>query len=293
MDTRKVGLIGVGKMGVGLGKNLLTHGFDVLAFDKVSENIDPLDEFNVDRAGSVVEIAETAKIIITCLPSVNSIESVYKSEQGLIKNAAAGAVLIDCSSGNPVLTRELGELAQKQGIDMVDAPILRGVPDAWAGTVQLVVGGDSDVLDRCKKVFDAVAEDTIIAGPLGSAHTIKALNNQVTLSNHVAICETFAVAKKMEIDLNTLFRVMDASQASSKKLKDLAPRLIDENHEVTMTVDTAAKDSRNFLGLANELGASVKVSQAVYDVFQETSEMGFGDDCPTRIATMLERKLGM
>ena len=293
MSGKKVGLIGVGRMGVGLGKNLLENGFQVSAFDTTASNIDPLDEFGVVRAASLLDVLEGAEFVITCLPSVPSVEAVYDGEQGLIANAAPQTILIDCTSNNPVLTRELGEKAKPRNVHMVDAPILRGMKQAWDGTIQLVVGGDADVVEKCKEVFDAICEDTIYVGPLGNAHTVKALNNQVTLSNHVAVCESFSIARKMGIDLEMLHQVLDASQASSKKLNDLAPRLIQGNHEITIAIDAAAKDSRNFLSLAHALGAQVDVAQATYNLFQEASDKGLGNEAPTRLATILEEKLGL
>ncbi len=286
-DKPDIGLIGVGKMGVGLAKNLLENGYCVFAYDVVPANIDPLDEFGVTRASSQTEIAEQAKIIITCLPTIEAVQEVYDGKTGLVHTATPGTILIDCTSSNPVLTRELAQKAKARDVDLIDAPILRGMEHAWAGTIQLVIGGNDKAIEKCQPIFNAVAEDTILVGQTGNGHMVKALNNQVTLINHMAICESFTVAQKMGVDLETLFKVLDTSQASSKKLHDLAPRLIEGNHEVTITIDAFAKDSSNFIGLASSIGAQISVSEAAYDVFKQASDRGLGEDAPTRIASML------
>ena len=292
MAINNIGLIGVGKMGVGLGKNLLEKGFCVSALDIIPANIDPLDAFGVARAVDTIEVAKSSQVIITCLPTIDAVSDVYDGPAGLIWNAPAGTILIDCTSNNPVLTRELGGKASAQGIKMLDAPILRGMEHAWAGTIQLVVGGEPAVVEDCRPIFDAVAEDFIYVGQLGNGHTVKALNNQVTLINHVAVCESFTVARKMGIDLETLHQVLDASQASSRKLNDLAPRLIQGNHEVTITINAFAKDSQNFLEIAGAIGAPVDVAKAAYQVFSNAAAKGLGEEAPTRIATMLARIAG-
>ena len=292
MDDPNIGLIGVGKMGIGLAKNLLKAGYMLLAHDIVASNLDPVDEFGVIRASGVREIAEATQVIFTCLPSIEAVRQVYDGDDGLVHIATPGSILIDCTSNDPVLTRELGEKARKRGIDMVDAPILRGMEHAWAGTIQLVVGGGKDAVERCRPLFEAVAEDTILVGQHGNGHMVKALNNQVTLINHMAICESFAVAHKLGVDLETLYQVLDASQASSKKLHDLAPRLIQGNHEVTITIDAFAKDSSNFVRLARSVGAQVSVAETALGVFQQASEQGLGKTAPTRIATMLAGIVG-
>ena len=292
MDHTDIGLIGVGRMGVGLAKNLLEAGFKVHAHDIVASNLDPVDAFGVIRAPGAREITEAAQVIITCLPTLDAVREVYDGDNGLVHIAGPGSILIDCTSSDPVLTRELGEKARKRDIDMVDAPILRGMEHAWAGTIQLVVGGAEATIENCRPLFEAVAEDTIFVGQLGNGHMVKALNNQVTLINHMAVCESFTVARKMGVDLETLFRILDTSQASSKKLRDLAPRLIQGNHEVTITIDAFAKDSSNFLKLARAVGAQVSVAESAYGVFRQASEEGLGDSSPTQIATMLAGIVG-
>ncbi len=292
MDAANIGLIGVGKMGVGLGKNLLEKGYKVFALDVVPSNIDPIDEFGVIRAAGAREIVDAADIIITCLPTIEAVREVYDGDDGLLHIAAAGAILIDCTSNDPVLTRELGAKAIERDIHMIDAPLLRGMEHAWAGTIQLVVGGDEAAIEKCRPIFEAMAEDTILVGQLGNGHMVKALNNQVTLINHMAVCESFTVARKMGVDLETLFRVLDASQASSKKLHDLAPRLIEGNHEITITIDAFAKDSGNFIKLARSIGAQVSVSETAYGVFKQAADNGLGESAPTRIATMLADIVG-
>jgi 3-hydroxyisobutyrate dehydrogenase-like beta-hydroxyacid dehydrogenase len=287
MSVTNVGLIGVGKMGVGLAKNLLEADYKVYAYDLVASNIDPVDEFGVVRCYGVREVAEAAEIVITCLPSIDAVREVYDGDDGLVHIARPGSILIDCTSNDPILSRELGEKAKSRGIEMVDAPILRGMEHAWAGTIQLVVGGSDAALETCRPLFEAVAEDTILVGQHGNGHMVKALNNQVTLINHMALCESFTVARKMGVDLETLFQVLDASQASSKKLHDLAPRLINGNHEVSISIDAFAKDSGNFIKLAKSIGAQVSVAESAYGVFRQASEDGLGESAPTRIATML------
>ncbi len=292
MDVSNIGLIGVGKMGIGLAKNLLEAGYKVHAHDIVASHLDPVDEFGVIRASGAREIADAAQVIFTCLPTIEAVRQVYDGDDGLVHIATPGSILIDCTSNDPVLTRELGEKASKRGIDMVDAPMLRGMEHAWAGTIQLVVGGSKDAVEECRPLFEAVAEDTILVGQHGNGHMVKALNNQVTLINHMAVCESFTVARKMGVDLETLFQVLDASQASSKKLHDLAPRLIQGNHEVTITIDAFAKDSRNFVKVARSIGAQVSVAESALGVFQQASEHGLGESAPTQIATMLAGIVG-
>ena len=292
MDVSIIGLIGVGKMGVGLAKNLLQAGFKVHAHDIRASNLDAIDEYGVIRASGARDIAEASRTIFTCLPTIEAVRDVYDGEDGLIHISAPGSILIDCTSNDPVLSRELGEKAKARGIDMIDAPILRGMEHAWAGTIQLVVGGNEAAIEKCRPLFEAVAEDVILVGQHGNGHMVKALNNQVTLINHMAVCESFTVARKMGVDLETLFQVLDASQASSKKLHDLAPRLIQGNHEVTITIDAFAKDSGNFLKLARSIGAQVSVAESAYGVFRQASEEGLGESAPTQIATMLAGIVG-
>ena len=280
-----ISLIGTGLMGRGIGRSLLRNGFSLTVYDTNPEAIVELKELGAGVAETLVDAA-AKPFVITCLPNVAAIESVYEI---LIPNANENTVLIDCSTSDPALTKRLGRRAAKRDVHMIAAPMLMGPAAAWEGSLRLIVGGEAGVIAAVKPLFDAIAEDVVMAGDLEDAHAMKLINNSVVMGNHVVLCEAFTVASKAGLDLETLTRVLNGSRAASKKLDELSPRLINDDHTLHFALDTAYKDVRLFNSFACHLEVPVQAANAVRNVFQTASALGLGAENVSRIATVLAR----
>lgn len=292
-DKPAIGLIGAGLMGHGMGKNLVEKGFplQVLAH-RNRKPIDDLVSRGASEADSIAALASSVDVVITCLPSIPAVHAVFEGPDGVLENIKEGGTVIDTTTSDPELTRELGEKAKARNITLIDAPLLRGPKNAWEGTIQLVVGGDKAAVDRCQPIFEAVAEDTIYAGELSNAHSLKLINNAVTLSIQSILCEVFTVGRKLDIDLKAIFNVLDSSNASSKKLQELAPRLINNNHELAFAVDTAFKDVRLFNKLADDAKVPTPVASGTQNLFEVVSGLGYGAKNVSELATALAQLSG-
>lgn len=283
-----IGIVGVGLMGRGIAKNLAESGFTVHAVDSKHDQVSALEKYGVRETTSLAELCNQCTRIITCLPSLAAVREVYLAPNGLITEAQKGTVFIDCTSSDPSLTREIGQLATQNSLFLVDAPILLGKEAAWEGRTTLILGGENPVIAACMPIFEAFSAQTIYSGALGTAHGLKAINNAVTLANHAILSEAFSVAMLMNVDLNTMFKVMSNSNANSAKLQDLAPRLLDENFEKTMTFASGGKDIVNFITMADSLGAQVDTVRAALGDFNMAAENSGQDESITRLPVILK-----
>ncbi|MBL6929643.1 MAG: NAD(P)-dependent oxidoreductase [Rhodospirillales bacterium] len=291
-ELQKIGLIGAGLMGKGIGKTLLEKGFPVAVFAHTNRGpIDDLIERGATEVATIAELAAASQVIITCLPSIPSVHAVFEGPDGILENAASGTAIIDTTTSDPELTKVLAAQAAEKGLHLVDAPLLGGPKMTWEGTISIVVGGDDAAMKVCQNVLDSFAAAVFHAGGPGSGHTAKLINNAVTLTNSAILYESFTVAQKMGVDLDTLYKVMDASMASSKRLHVIAPALKKNDHTKTFAVSTATKDVVLYSGMTTALGVPSLVGDATRALYQLACGMGYGEENVTRIATALA-KLG-
>ena len=290
--TFDAGLIGLGNMGQGLGKNILEHGYSLVVQDLKPSAVSRLEERGAVGAIDPKSLMGQTGIVMTCLPSMSSIEAVYESPDGIIANAQPSMVIVDFSTSSPEWTRRYGAMLEAKGAQLIDTPMLRNPQAAFDGTLQLLVSGPDDAIERAKPLLEAVSEELIPSGDLGNGHAIKLINNAVTIANGAILCETFAVARKMGIDLNILNQVMSVSFAASKKLPDTARRLIEDDHENTFSVDVSLKDIDLFTKLSLELGALTPIAEATRDLFRMASQFGYGDENNSRVGSVLARFVG-
>lgn len=285
--SEEIGLIGVGRMGRGLLRNWVLAGYEVYAYDSSDQSVGDIEVLGGKPASSIEEIVRSADIIATCLPTLSVVEQVYFGDPGILKNTPSGRHILDFTSGSPVLTQRIGDAAKHAGLRFNDVPILRGEREAWDGTIRLIAGGDADDLSLVSDVLNAVCEDVRRVGPLGHGHAFKAINNSVTMANHTALCEAFAVAKSKGLDLAALYEILDSSQASSKKLHELGPKLVTSTHKATIAVGAATKDVSNFAALGVETGVPTPVADSVHSLLRIAAALGFGQEATSHLMTTL------
>ncbi len=285
----RVGLIGLGNMGRGLGKNFIDNGHTLTVYDTDAKAMDALEKRGATPSPSIAGLTGNSEAIVTCLPSLAAIRDVYLGDGGILSAVDQSKIVVDCSTSTPDLTRQLAGELHTKGVWLLDAPMLRTPKHAWEGTLHLVVGGDAAALERVRPVLEAVSEKIIPAGAVGNGQMIKLINNAMTISTHAVVSEAFAVAAKLGVDLSTMLEVADATMASSAKLRELAPRLINDDHTVTFGVDVAQKDIAAFAEIAVLNGARVPIAEAARDLLRLTSALGYGAENTSRTATVLAR----
>lgn len=281
----KVGLIGVGLMGHGLGKNLIDAGFPLaIVAHRRRDRVEDLLERGASESSSILHLAKQSDIVIGCLPSMQAIESVFPEVIGSIR---PGATLIDCSTTDPTTTARLGAEATQRNVDMIDAPMLSGPDEAWEGSITLLVGGTDDVILKCRPVFNAVAGKVIHTGQLGSAHTVKLLNNAITMSTTVLLSEVFALAAKKQVDLRQLYDILCSGYAASPRLIDLGRRVLEDDHDVAVAIDVCLKDISLYNKLAADAGTLTFVGQAARNAFLLATQLGHGEQNFSRMPQVL------
>lgn len=289
----KVGLIGAGLMGVGIGETLLRNQFPLLVLaHRNRANIEHLTSLGAGEAGSIAELIKKSEAIITCLPSIEAVKEVFEGDNGILHHAARETIVIDCSTSDPRLTLSLQAKAEQRGLHLVEAPLLGPPAKTKDGTISVAVGGTEADVKKAMPVLEAFTGMALRAGGPGSGHTIKLINNAVSLTNSAILYETFSVARKMGVKLDTLYEVLDTSMASSKRLHVIAPSLINDEHEMRFAIDVATKDLVLYTEVAGTSGVPILVGESAKAQYRLCQSLGYGSENVTKIATALAEIAG-
>lgn len=208
----RIAFIGLGNMGGGMAANLAKAGHDVRAFDLSEETLARAKKAGCLPAESAAAACQDAEAVVTMLPAGSHVESVYG--ESVLATAPRAAILIDCSTIPVATARTVAERAAEKGFAMVDAPVSGGIAAANAGTLTFMVGGSAEAFERAQGYLAEMGKAVIHAGGAGAGQAAKICNNMLLGATMIATCESFALAEKLGLDLQTFYDI--ASQASGQ-----------------------------------------------------------------------------
>ena len=212
--SSKVGFIGLGNMGGHMAANLLKAGHDVVVFDVAQAAIEQATSAGATAAATPREIAEQADVIVTMLPSNPHVVAVYTDpDSGILASVQKNALLIDSSTIDPNVSRQVAAEVQKAGAVMVDAPVSGGVGGAEAGTLTFMVGGTDDAFRRAEAILKHMGSNIVHCGDIGTGEVAKLCNNLVLGISMAGVCEAMNLGQKLGIDSKKLADIMNTSTA--------------------------------------------------------------------------------
>ncbi|WP_306132193.1 NAD(P)-dependent oxidoreductase [Roseivivax marinus] len=286
-----VGLIGVGLMGHGIARNVLSRGGHALSFLDHPGN-QPTDEI-VSLGGRSVSspagIAAECDVILLCVTGAPQVEAVM---EGLLPALRPGTVVVDCSTSLPETTLRMGARTEEARGAYLDAPMTRTAAHAHAGTLNLLVGGEADTLDRVRPVLDTFTETVTHVGPLGQGHRLKLLHNFVSVGFMTLLAEAAAQSADAGVDPAVLVDVLANGGGASAALDRLAPFIVDGDRSgLPFAVSNAAKDIDYYRDMAEAAGAQRTVADGVSSAIHGVSE-GQGGQAYVPELVRLFRKSG-
>ena len=201
------------------------------------------------------EAAAAAEVIITCLPTSHEVELLLEGPDGLERGLTAGAILIDCTSGNPATSRRIARRLAARGVSFADAPVSGGVSGAESGTLTIMVGADSETYNRARAVLSAFGKRIEHLGPVGAGHAMKAVNNALLAVNLVALGEGLSGLVKAGVSARTAVDVLNASSGRSFASESLVPeRVLTGRWPQTFRLALLDKDVGIALSFLNDTG---------------------------------------
>ena len=279
MSREKVGFVGVGFMGHGIAKNIVEKGWPltVLARSK-REAVDDLKGRGAREAATPREVAEASDVVVLCVTGSPQVEEVILGETGLA-SANKPLLVVDCSTAEPASTRRLADLLAPRGITLIDAPLGRTPKDAWDGTLDVMVGGEEAIVARARPILDAFAGRLIPTGPVGTAHTMKLLNNFLSMGYGALYAEALMIGAKAGLSTTVFDSVIRGGRMDCPFYQTFFRYVIDRDRDAhKFTIANAHKDVTYLAGFAQALGVANPVGAAVRNSFATAVATGHGAD---------------
>ncbi|MEM2146434.1 MAG: NAD(P)-binding domain-containing protein, partial [Candidatus Jordarchaeaceae archaeon] len=211
----QIGFIGLGAMGNPMAKNLIKKGFKLKVFDIISSKMEPLKEIGAECVSSCKELAEQCNIIITMLPSSPHVKEAVLGNNGIYEGIQKGSLFIDMSTIDPIVTRELAKILEFKEVEMLDAPVARGVTAAINGTLVIYVGGKKEVFEKYKEILAAMGSDIYYVGDIGSGEVVKIINNLIVGVTTCALAEAMVLGVKAGVKPDILFEALSSGSGNS------------------------------------------------------------------------------
>jgi 3-hydroxyisobutyrate dehydrogenase-like beta-hydroxyacid dehydrogenase len=280
MAQKTVGFIGVGLMGHGMAKNILEKGNDLLVM--AHRNRAPVDDLvkrGAREAKTPAEIAAAADAIVICVTGSPQVEEIVRGPDGILAAAKAGLMVIDSSSSDPTSTTALAADLAAAGVTLVDAPLSRTPKEAEEGTLDCMVGAEPDVFEAAKPIILCFAAKIVRVGPTGAGHTMKLLNNFVSISYAAIYSEALALGARVGIGPTEFHAVIGGGRMSCGFYDTFMQYVVGRDRNAHLfTLQNAHKDLRYLMGLANQTGAVTFVGAEVKNYLASAEAMGKGGD---------------
>ena len=289
MSKDRVGLIGAGLMGHGMGKNILLKGFPLTVL--AHRNRAPVEDLvakGAKEVKSAKEVAAESDIIILCVTGSPQVHDVIHRQDGVLAGLRKGSVIADCSTAEPSATLKIAEAVQAAGADFADTPLSRTPKEAEEGKLAIMAGGDEKVLARIRPVLEAFADTIIHAGPLGAGHTVKLINNYIGLGTAAVAAEAITAALKAGVDMTALKDIIMSGGGRSVMFERLIKvPLEDDDSAAKFAIANATKDLRYYTNMTENLPMTSFIAEAVHQSYVLAINRGYKDRFVPRMIDML------
>jgi 3-hydroxyisobutyrate dehydrogenase-like beta-hydroxyacid dehydrogenase len=285
----QIGLVGTGVMGAPMASNLLAAKFSLTVHDIRKETAVPLLDAGATWADTTTALCEGADVVLMSLPTPDVVERVAREA---IAAMTPGSVLVDHSTSPPALMREIAATAAERGIEFLDAPVSGGQAGARRGTLSVMVGGNAEVLARCRPLFEAIGENIYHVGDVGAGDVAKLVNNMLCFIHMWAAVEGIVLGTKAGVDPNVLRDVISTSTGASAIWRGGTGAVLRDRLQPTFDMKLIAKDMGLALDMARTLGVPTAMADRAQGLIKEYLESGYADADVFGTVRALEARTG-
>ena len=289
MTIKRVGLIGVGLMGHGIGKNILAKGYHLTVM--AHQNRGPVEDLVAKGAherNNPLGVAKESDLVILCVTGTPQVEQLVYGEYGLMGAVREGLVIADCSTAEPHSTRKIAADVEAKGGHFVDTPMTRTPKEAEAGKLGLMTGGPDEVIARIRPVLECFADTIIHAGSVGSAHQLKLINNFLSITHAAVAAEAITVAAKAGVDMTALRDIVMAGGAASVMFGRLINvPLSDDDSHAQFAIRNARKDLRYYTNMTEHLPVTSFLGETAHQLTVMADNMGYGERFVPRLIDVM------
>lgn len=267
---KRIGMVGIGLMGHGIAGNVVKHGYELGVFEHPGNQ--PLDGLKAAGAlgfTSLKALAERSDAIILVLTGSAQVEAVLQQADGILAGLREGAVVIDCSTAIPSSSLRMAKAVEAAGGRFLDSPMTRTPKEAAEGRLNLLVGGDAQLLEACRPLLACFAENITHVGPVGAGHGMKLLHNYVSLGMVTLLSEAAACAARNGVEPEAFVEVLAKGGGGGIALERLKPFLLaNDTSGLRFSIANARKDLDYYNTMAADGGSPKAIAAAVLSTLE-------------------------
>ena len=272
----RIGWIGTGVMGRWMCQHAMSRGFTATVYNRSRDKARPLVELGAAHADSPRAVAERSDIVFAIVGFPKDVREVFLGPDGALAGSKPGTVLVDMTTSEPSLAKEIHEAAKAKGVHALDAPVSGGDVGAKNAALSIMIGGDKAVVDAVAPLFECMGKTIIHQGAPGAGQHTKMVNQILISSNMVALCEGLLYGYKAGLDLETVFKSVSVGAAGSKALEVLGPRMMARNFEPGFYVEHFIKDMGIALAEAEKMSLSLPGLGLAKQLYEAVRAQGYG-----------------
>jgi len=285
----RIGWIGTGVMGTSMCGHLLQAGYPVTVFSRTKTKAQPLLERGASWAESPRAVAEQSTVIITMVGFPRDVREVYFGPEGILAEARPGSILIDMTTTEPALSREIEAAASAKGLLTIDAPVSGGDLGARNATLSIMVGGQREIVDRVRPMLERLGKKIVYQGGPGAGQHTKLCNQIVIAGTMVGVCESLLYGFKAGLDLSQMLDSIRGGAAACWTLDNLAPRILQRNFDPGFFVEHFVKDMGIVLTEAERMNLALPGLTLVHGLYQRVQALGHGRSGTHALVLALEQ----
>ncbi len=291
--AKKIAFIGLGGMGRGVVKNIALKGGDVTALDLDDEKVTEAEGFGAKRGSSPSEMAADCDVFAVCITTAEAVQDMALGANGVLDHMKKGAIFLDHTTVSVAHVEKMRSECELRGIRYCEGPMTRTPIHADRGEVNILFGGDEELLEELRPTFEFYAENIFHVGPAGHAIRLKLIHNFIAFANVAAFCEGFALAAHEGLDMSKVIGIISAAGGKSGMMDLYGEKTLKRDFTPYMSLANAQKDVRYYTEWLSSAGLPGFMADSVHQTYALASIMGHGEEGCTAVIKAYEDLTGV
>ena len=272
----RVGWIGTGVMGQSMCRHLMAKGYSATVYTRSKAKAQALLDAGAVWAETPKAAAERSDVVFAIVGFPRDVREVFLGSSGALAGSRPGMVLVDMTTSEPSLSREIFDAAKTKGVGAIDAPVSGGDVGAKNAALSIMVGGEADTIAAVRPLLECMGKTIIHQGPPGAGQHTKMVNQILIASYMIGVCEALLYGYKAGLDLPTVLQSVGGGAAASWSLNNLGPRIIDRNFEPGFFVEHFIKDMGIALDEAKRINLALPGLALANQLYLAVQAQGYG-----------------
>ncbi|NWN81674.1 MAG: NAD-binding protein [Halomonas sp.] len=292
-ENQRIGVIGLGAMGIGTALTLHKCGLDVVGCDIV-EQARHAFEAEGGRSAALPSDLGGCQVVVVLVVNAEQVEKVLFGDQGVAKYLTPGSLVMQCATVAPAVARQLGERLDEMGLEMLDAPVSGGVAKARSGELSVMASGAKSAFAKAESVLDAMAATVYRLGNSTGVGSSMKLVNQLLAGVHIATAaEAMALGIRLGLDPESVYEVITHSAGNSWMFENRVPHILKGDYTPFSAVDIFVKDLNLVHETGRDLAMPTPLSSSALQQFTAAKGAGFGRDDDSAVIKVYQRLGGI